>query len=173
MKRLTLAAISLFACAAVQATSKDVEMHVVTGEGIGAAAGHVTISETPEGLMFTPQLKGLPEGEHGFHVHAKGSCESTTVDGKTVAAGAAGGHFDPANTGKHLGPEGDGHLGDLPVLEVNAQGEATKAVTAPRIKKLSEIEGLALMVHAGGDNMSDHPKPLGGGGDRVVCGVIK
>lgn len=29
------------------------------------------------------------------------------------------------------------------------------------------------MVHAGGDNHSDHPQPLGGGGARFACGVIK
>ncbi len=34
-------------------------------------------------------------------------------------------------------------------------------------------EGLAIMVHAGGDNYSDDPKPLGGGGDRIACGVIQ
>ena len=28
------------------------------------------------------------------------------------------------------------------------------------------------MVHAGGDNYSDMPVPLGGGGARVACGVI-
>ncbi len=28
------------------------------------------------------------------------------------------------------------------------------------------------MVHAGGDNHSDHPLPLGGGGERFACGVI-
>ena len=28
-------------------------------------------------------------------------------------------------------------------------------------------------VHAGGDNYSDQPAPLGGGGARIACGVIK
>ena len=28
------------------------------------------------------------------------------------------------------------------------------------------------MIHAGGDNHADHPAPLGGGGGRIVCGVI-
>lgn len=36
-----------------------------------------------------------------------------------------------------------------------------------------EIKDKALMVHVGGDNMSDQPKPLGGGGERYACGVIK
>ncbi|HPY41396.1 MAG TPA: superoxide dismutase [Cu-Zn] SodC2, partial [Thiolinea sp.] len=29
------------------------------------------------------------------------------------------------------------------------------------------------MIHMGGDNHADHPAPLGGGGARMVCGVIK
>ena len=29
------------------------------------------------------------------------------------------------------------------------------------------------MIHGGGDNNSDHPAPLGGGGPRMACGVIK
>lgn len=29
------------------------------------------------------------------------------------------------------------------------------------------------MIHAGSDNHADHPQPLGGGGARVACGVIK
>jgi Cu-Zn family superoxide dismutase len=29
------------------------------------------------------------------------------------------------------------------------------------------------MIHEGGDNYSDKPKPLGGGGARIACGVVK
>jgi superoxide dismutase, Cu-Zn family len=29
------------------------------------------------------------------------------------------------------------------------------------------------MIHSGGDNYSDAPAPLGGGGARIACGVIK
>lgn len=100
-------------------------------------------------------------------------CQPAIKDGKAVAAEAAGGHLDPQNTGKHEGPEGQGHLGDLPVLVVNNDGIATEPVTAPRLKSLDEVKDKALMIHVGGDNMSDQPKPLGGGGTRYACGVIK
>ncbi|MFO5591311.1 superoxide dismutase family protein, partial [Klebsiella pneumoniae] len=43
----------------------------------------------------------------------------------------------------------------------------------PRLKTLAEVKGKALMVHVGGDNMADSPQPLGGGGERFACGVIK
>lgn len=173
MKRYWYAAFGLMACGAAQAVTVNVEMNLVTGQGIGQDIGKVVISETPYGLLFTPDLKALPAGVHGFHVHEKGSCEPGMKDGKAVAALAAGGHFDPQKTGKHLGPYADGHLGDLPAIYVTADGMATYPVLAPRLKKISEIEGKALMVHAGGDNHSDHPLPLGGGGERFACGVIK
>lgn len=108
---------------------------LVTGQGIGQDIGKVVISETPYGLLFTPSLKALPAGVHGFHVHEKGSCEPGMKDGKAVAALAAGGHFDPQKTGKHLGPYADGHLGDLPAIYVTADGMANYPVLAPRLKK--------------------------------------
>jgi len=38
--------------------------------------------------------------------------------------------------------------------------------------KLADLAGHSLMIHAGGDNHSDHPMPLGGGGARIACGVV-
>lgn len=172
MKVKTIALLTLLTCGAAQAASEEVTIHEVSPQGIGKSVGTVKIEETQYGLQFTPMLAGLKPGIHGFHVHAKGSCEPAESEGKTVAAGAAGGHLDPDNTGKHLGPYGEGHLGDLPALYVDDQGKASYPVLAPRIKNLSEIKGKALMVHVGGDNHADHPKPLGGGGARFACGVI-
>ena len=154
------------------AGTQDVPMNLVSADGAPQAIGSITISETPYGLLFTPNLKSLPVGVHGFHVHENGSCEPGMKDGVKGAALAAGGHFDPQKTGKHLGPYADGHLGDLPAVYVTADGMATYPVLAPRLKNLSEIKGHALMIHAGGDNHSNMPKPLGGGGDRVACGVM-
>lgn len=172
MKRFALAVMTLVVCAGAQAASDKVEMNLVTSQGIGQSIGSVTISETDKGLEFAPDLKALPPGEHGFHIHAKGSCQPALKEGKASAAEAAGGHFDPHQTGKHEGPKGLGHEGDLPVLVVSNDGKATDPVVAPRLKKLEDIKGKALMIHVGGDNMSDQPKPLGGGGARYACGVI-
>ncbi len=52
-------------------------------------------------------------------------------------------------------------------------GGATESVIAPHLKSLNEVKNHALMIHVGGDNYSDNPKPLGGGGARFACGVIK
>lgn len=172
MKRLSLAMLTLLVCTGAQAASEKVEMNLVTSQGVGQSIGTVTIEQTDKGLEFIPDLKALPPGEHGFHIHAKGSCQPAMKEGKASAAESAGGHLDPQNTGKHEGPQGNGHLGDLPPLVVNNDGKATDSVTAPRIKSLDEVKGKALMIHVGGDNMSDQPKPLGGGGERYACGII-
>lgn len=149
-----------------------VTMNLVTEQGVGKSIGSVSISEGPKGLVFTPKLTDLAPGPHGFHVHQNPDCAAGTKDGKIVPGLAAGGHYDPAGTGKHEGHEGKGHLGDLPALTVGADGTTTTAVTAPRLK-MSDVKGRSLMIHAGGDTYSDQPAPLGGGGARVACGVVQ
>jgi len=126
--------------------------------------GTVKADDTIYGLLLTPNLKGLPPGLHGFHIHEGTSCGNHGM--------AAQGHLDPEHTMQHMGPyNGAGHLGDMPALVVNANGTATQQVLAPRLK-LDEIKGHTLMIHAGGDNYSDQPQKLGGGGVRIACGVI-
>jgi len=172
MKTLTLLAILAATPLSVLADgSMIIKMNFVDAKGIGESAGTVSVTESKYGLVFSPELKGLPPGLHGFHVHENPSCMPAEKDGKVVPALAAGGHYDPAKTGQHGYPWGDGHLGDLPALYVSADGIADQPVLAPRLK-LSDLPGHSLMVHVGGDNHSDHPAPLGGGGARMVCGVI-
>ena len=155
------------------AASIEVPLLRATAQGPGESAGTVSITNSAGGAMFNLNLTGMPPGPHGFHVHAQGDCGPTHEGDHATPAGAAGGHWDPATTGRHAGPSGDGHLGDLPVLEIGADGHATQAsLTAPRITDIEQLRGHALMIHAGGDNYSDQPAPLGGGGARIACGVI-
>ncbi|KHS91400.1 superoxide dismutase [Pectobacterium brasiliense] len=174
MKLKALILTGVFFSCSTFAASTTVTLNEALPTGTGGSIGEVSIAETPYGLLFTPNLKGLEAGIHGFHVHENASCEPAEQDGKPVPALAAGGHLDPEKTGKHLGPYNDqGHLGDLPGLVVNADGTSTYPILAPRIKSLSEVKNHALMVHVGGDNYADTPAKLGGGGARMACGVIK
>jgi superoxide dismutase, Cu-Zn family len=146
--------------------SVDIPMYL-TNES-QTEVGHITATDTKYGVMFTPNLTGLvPDltaGVHGFHVHENPSCADKGM--------AAGGHLDTKKTKMHLGPYNPkGHLGDLPALYINADGTLSLPVVAPRLK-VKDIVGHSLMIHNGGDNYMDDPKPLGGGGPRMVCGVI-
>ena len=75
MKRTLIALITLACSAGASAASQEVTLHQVSTQGVGEAVGKVTITETDYGLQFTPALSGMKPGIHGFHVHAKGSCE--------------------------------------------------------------------------------------------------
>ncbi len=172
-KILWLACAAVLAATPALADTLTITVHLTSEHGVGDAIGTVKAEDTPYGLLLTPALTGLAPGLHGFHVHEKASCDCADKDGKMVAALAAGGHYDPAKTGKHLGPySADGHLGDLPPLYVAADGTASLAVLAPRLK-VKDLKSRAIMIHAGGDNFSDQPAALGGGGARVACGVVE
>ena len=163
-------ALSLSFAAAAQA-QVVVPIDLINETGATKRLGTVTVTESRYGLVFTPALEGLPAGVHGFHVHENPSCAPVVRDGKPVAGMGAGGHLDPEGTKKHGTPWGDGHLGDLPGLVVEADGKAGYPVLAPRLK-LADLKARSLMIHVGGDNHADHPAPLGGGGARLACGVI-
>ena len=148
----------------------QVTMRQVDSGGVGDIVGLIEFQDSPKGLRIAPNLSGLTEGQHGMHVHQHPDCGPAEKDGAMVAGLAAGGHYDPENTEKHEGPKGQGHLGDLPVLYVNAKGNATRVSWAPRLTT-ADLAGRAIIIHSGGDNYSDVPKPLGGGGSRVACGL--
>ncbi len=167
------AAIAVSAGAAMAATM-TVTVNAITASGVGPAIGSITFRDTKQGLMVEPKLTALPPGPHGFHIHEKADCgPGPGANGQPAAGMAAGGHYDPAGAKKHRGPhEKDSHLGDQPVLVVDKDGTATLPVLSPRLK-VKDLAGRSVMIHAGGDNYDDMPAPLGGGGGRIACGVVK
>ncbi|MDW5419033.1 superoxide dismutase [Cu-Zn] SodC [Iodobacter sp. CM08] len=148
-----------------------VPMDLVSDKGSVQSIGNIVISESAYGLVFTPNIEGLPAGAHGFHMHENASCAAKEQNGKMVPALAAGGHYDPRGSKRHGSPWGDGHLGDLPALIIGADGKTNQPVLAPRLK-IADLKDHTLMIHMGGDNHADLPAALGGGGMRVACGII-
>ena len=126
--------------------------------------GTITLKDTPYGLLITPNLHSVKPGLHGLHIHQNLSCEKLGM--------AAGAHYSPMKTAKHAGPYQKGHLGELPFLYVDPAGKAKQAILAPRLH-LKDIMSRSIMLHEGGDNYSDNPLPLGGGGARLACGLLK
>ena len=137
----------------------DVKMTSVDNKDLGT----ISFEDSHFGLLITPNLSQLPEGQHGFHIHEHADCGDHGMN--------AMGHLDPKHSGKHLGPYAKGHLGDLPVLVVDKDGHAKTQMLAPRLK-VSDLKNHSVMIHAGSDNYSDQPK-LGGGGERIACGIVK
>src|SRR5690349_4017023 len=108
-------AVTLMSSASIVFADTTVQIYTTAAAGHGQDVGSVLVSETEYGLLFIPSLHGLSPGIHGFHIHVNPSCDQNGM--------AAGGHWDPKNTGKHLGPyNNNGHMGDLPALTVAADG---------------------------------------------------
>jgi Cu-Zn family superoxide dismutase len=172
-KLLLISTFILAGAATAHGATVRANVNSVNASGVGPAIGTVTFEDTKWGLLITPDLSQLPPGVHGFHIHEKAACGPAEHEGKMAAGFAAGGHYDPQHTGKHLGPyNAAGHEGDLPPLLVDADGKATLPILAPRLT-VKDVSAHSIMIHAGGDNYSDEPKPLGGGGARIACGVVQ
>ena len=141
----------------------------VTAQGTAEQVGSVSFRDSEYGLIVEPDLRGLPPGPAGLHVHQNPNCGPSNG----TPGGAAGSHYDPDNAGEHRGPYAEGHLGDLPNLIVEQDGTATLPVLAPRVE-LSDLEGRALMIHASKDSYHEHADHNhGAGGARAYCGIIR
>ena len=174
MKKLIASLLCCFSLSAWAQTEIVVPVSRLDLEQGDTPIGEIRISQSKHGAVFTPKLQGLKAGIYGFHIHENPSCAAAeNQEGKRAAGMAAGGHWDPKKTKAHKGPWDDsGHLGDLPALAVAENGDV-QPVVAPRLKNINTLRGHALMIHAGGDNYSDQPATLGGGGARMACGVIR
>lgn len=131
------------------------------------ARGTVEFTERGDDVVLTASFSGLTPGGHGFHVHEKGDCSAPD-------ASSAGGHFNP--TGKRHGDpmQGEHHLGDLPMLQADANGNARLNATIRGATLRSGATSLlnrAVVVHASPDDYRS--QPAGDSGARVACGTIR
>lgn len=132
----------------------------------GAEAGRASATEVAGGLRFAVEVAGMPAGTHGVHVHTTGRCDAPDFT-------TAGGHWNPTQM-KHgsMNPQGP-HQGDIPNLEVGADGRGTVAATVPgaTMAGLMDQDGAAFVVHAGPDDLMTDP--AGNSGGRIACGVFQ
>jgi superoxide dismutase, Cu-Zn family len=136
----------------------------------GTSAGTVTLSEMAAGVLLKIDLKGLPPGPHGFHVHEAGKCEADFS--------SAGQIYNPLGA-KHgfLNDEGP-MAGDLPNIVAGPDGAARAEMMSTYLHlnmdgddTLFGPAGTAIVVYEKADDYQTDPD--GGAGKRVACGVIQ
>ena len=136
----------------------------------GKVLGTLVFSQTEGGVRVTGDLKDLPSGLHGIHIHETGQCSAPDFK-------SAGEHFNP--TGKQHGdknPQGP-HAGDLGNITVTTDGKASVnalakgATIGPGSASLVRNGGAAVVIHAKADDLSSDP--AGNSGDRIACGEIR
>ncbi|HEX8661288.1 MAG TPA: superoxide dismutase family protein [Brevundimonas sp.] len=138
----------------------------------GARVGRAILTQGATGLLIRIEAEGLTPGWHGVHIHATGQCAAPFT--------SAGGHI---NHGEPKAPHGLLNAGgpddgDLPNVFADARGRVNAEVftTRARIARegpgqwLWDADGSALVIHANMDDQTS--QPIGGAGDRVVCGVM-
>jgi Cu-Zn family superoxide dismutase len=135
-------------------------------DGKGKAVGTAQLTQTAHGVLIAVDLHGLKAGVHAIHLHEVGKCDGPDFK-------SAGGHFNPAKK-QHgfMSAEGP-HAGDMPNIDVPANGKLKAELLAPdaTIDTLMDADGSALVVHAKADDYKS--QPAGDAGDRVACGVIE
>jgi Cu-Zn family superoxide dismutase len=168
--KLKQSALAVLFCtaAALPAAAQSASAPLKNAEG--KEVGSVNLTQTNQGVLINVAVKGLPPGEHAFHVHAVGKCEPPFT--------SAGGHFNPANH-KHgmMSPEGQ-HAGDMPNLHIPQSGDLTVEILNTNItlekgkpNSVYDADGSAVIVHAGKDDYKTDP--TGDAGGRIACGVIQ
>ena len=161
----------LVACETAREPAGGPAMPLVNASG--QSIGTVRAWQTRGGVSFHIEAAGLPHGVHGLHVHGVGRCDPPDF-------ASAGSHWNPAGR-KHgmNNPQGP-HAGDLPNVEVAANGALAATVTLPGASltapagtpgALLDADGAALVIHAQADDyMTD---PSGNSGARIACAVIQ
>ncbi|RYF66156.1 MAG: superoxide dismutase family protein [Cytophagaceae bacterium] len=137
----------------------------------GASIGTATFTQESTGIVtMSISVTGLPAGQHGIHFHAVGRAEPST------AFMSAGDHFNPDSKKHGLSNPDGAHNGDLPNLEVSAQGVGTLATATERItltagtKSVFDADGTAIVIHANADDQTTDPS--GNSGGRIAAGVL-
>jgi Cu-Zn family superoxide dismutase len=136
----------------------------------GKEVGTATLTQTPNGVLISIEVRGLTPGAHAFHIHEKGSCDPATK------FASAGGHY--ALGKKHgFNTEGGPHPGDMPNQFAEQDGVLHAEVIDPSVTlgsgngTLLGPDGTALVIHAKADDYAS--QPAGNAGDRIACAPIK
>jgi Cu-Zn family superoxide dismutase len=188
-RRTTMSATVAFAAAAIgtitfggTSEAQDVVATADLRDANGVEVGEVRFKMRGDRVVGEIEV-ALPEGSsrfHGFHLHAN-SDPANGVGCVGPAFTSADGHWNPTGAGH------GNHAGDLPPLVLGPDGRSRAEFDVGHFGP-GELTGLAVIVHAGPDNLANMPTryttagvpgpdattlATGDAGARYACGVVE
>jgi len=157
------AAAALTACETAREPAGGAPMPLI--DSAGRQIGTVVAWQTTGGISFRVSASGLPHGLHGIHGHPIGRCDPPDF-------ASAGTHWNPAGKQHGLNNPNGPHAGDLPNVEVAANGVLSQTVVLPNatMAQLLDADGSSIMIHAQADDYVS--QPAGNSGPKIACAVI-
>jgi Cu-Zn family superoxide dismutase len=176
MKKLVLAASMLLAVPSISpalayanSNAPGVTVSIINGQG--ETIGKAELAQKDGKLFMHLEAEKLPPGKHGIHFHTEGKCDTPDFS-------SAGGHFNPFEKQHGFNNPKGYHSGDLPNIEVGADGKvavdlftADASLLQGKANSLLKQGGTALVIHEKEDDYVTDPS--GNSGNRIACGVIK
>src|SRR3954452_18874829 len=160
---LLLPFLAASACAPVEPTGGAPMALVNTS---GQSVGTVRAWQTAGGVSLRIDAAGLPHGIHGIHVHSVGRCDPPDF-------ASAGSHWNPLGRQHGMNNPAGPHAGDLPNVDVAANGVLGATVTVPgaSMASLLDADGASIVIHAAADDYVTDPS--GNSGGRIACAVLQ
>ena len=132
--------------------------------------GYIKFRETPDGVSAQAFFDKLPEGQHGFHIHASGNLEK--------GCESACAHWNPFGKMHGDAHGANRHAGDLGnVVQGRVYHYVLHGVGITTLRNIQyNLLGRTMIVHEKEDDLglTSHPDSTttGNSGKRIACAVI-
>lgn len=155
--------------AVIESNQHDYKIDLIDNKGRNV--GNISLNESSDSVTIRLIAHDLAPGKHAFHIHSNGICERPSFI-------SAGDHVNFSNKEHGFDNPKGHHEGDLPNIEVGADGRIDIELNVPlvtlekdRNNTLMDENGSSFIIHKDADDYVTDPS--GNANERIVCGALK
>jgi superoxide dismutase, Cu-Zn family len=151
---------------------KSLPLQAVCVLSIGKIKGYILFTETQnkDKVRVILDLKDVPKGKHGFHIHRTGDLRE--------GCSSLCSHYNPYNNTHGGRNSTERHVGDLGNIEPDESGHVQLSFLDShlRLRGDTSILGRSIVIHQDPDDLglggNEESKKTGNAGKRIACGII-